>query len=273
MGPPPADGVMKPFAMTTAPQDFEMKRLAWLLVAELADDEAGIAVAKQGFLACMLAFLAPLTLEGRNVAAVGGTAAVTRWSRSQLRDLQELALRLLMRLAPLCPQEMATLGACEAAVSVMSVESPADDGLRAAAISLAVQLTALEGFVGRLGGAGAVEAALGAFEGVGGGLMEGSPSGRSGRGSGGGSGSGGSGGSASNGHGGVIPADAGYFTDEPSGDFLDSPGGGGPPAARGVHPGSSEDPVKLAAAALLAALCGEHGGAVQLLHSVVTHSA
>ena len=29
MGPAPTDGVVKPFAMTTAPQDFEMRRLAW----------------------------------------------------------------------------------------------------------------------------------------------------------------------------------------------------------------------------------------------------
>jgi hypothetical protein len=46
---------------------------------------------------------------------------------------------------------MALLGACDAAVAVMAVGSPADSGTRAAAISLAIQLAALEGFVGRLG--------------------------------------------------------------------------------------------------------------------------
>lgn len=245
MGPPPADGVMKPFAMTTAPQDFEMKRLAWLLLAELCGDEDGVEGATD-FISCALAFLAPLTgvhVPQGALSASGGVTGVTRWSRSQLRDLQELALRLLTRLAPLCPRVMATSGVCETVVAVMKAESPADDGLRAAAISLAIQLTSLEGFVGRLGGVEAVEAALGVFKGEDGTMMVGSGLVASTEWTGAGE---------SNGHGGIIPADAGYFTDEPSGQFGTSRGG--------VHPGSSEDPVKLGAAALLAALCNEHKG-------------
>lgn len=252
MGPPPSDGAVKPFAMTTAPQDFEMKRLAWLLVAELSDDEIGIAVARKGFLACALAFLSPFGggVSPSAAAAAAGGVAVTWWSRSQLRDLQELALRLLTRLAPLCPVEMATLGACNAAVAVISAASPADDGLRAAAISLAVQLAAMEGFVGRLGGAGGVEAALRAFEGEVGEL-----SGRGGW-------CGGSVGGGHTSHGGVVLGDSGYghgyFSDEISGDFVDTPRSGA--GGRGVLPGTSEDPVRLGAAALLAALCRGHGG-------------
>ena len=48
------DGVVHPLANTTSAQDFEMKRLAWELLAELADDEAGAELARGGFIACLL---------------------------------------------------------------------------------------------------------------------------------------------------------------------------------------------------------------------------
>jgi hypothetical protein len=53
----------------------------------------------------------------------------------------------------------------------------------------------------------------------------------------------------------MSPADEGYFVDDGSEGYNIPRGGGG-----GVEPGTSEDPVKLGAAALLAALCGGHVG-------------
>ena len=56
-----------------------MKRLAWELLAELADDEAGVALARGSFVACLLTFVQPLTgasgeRGGRRVAVDGAAA-------------------------------------------------------------------------------------------------------------------------------------------------------------------------------------------------------
>jgi len=52
---------------------------AWLLCAELACDEEGIAMAG-GFAACLIAFLAPLTGDSvGQTMGVGPSTTVTRW--------------------------------------------------------------------------------------------------------------------------------------------------------------------------------------------------
>ena len=95
------EGVLHPMSLGTRARDFEMRRLAWLLVAEFAEDDAGAveACAPNGFTACLLAFLAPLA-RFPILAGPERAARIARWSPSQLRDLQELALRVLTRMAP-----------------------------------------------------------------------------------------------------------------------------------------------------------------------------
>ena len=74
--------------------------------ATLADDEAGVALARGQFVACLLTFVQPLTGASASVEGAG-----SRWTGQQLRDLQAQALRLLARLAPLCVDELTAQGA------------------------------------------------------------------------------------------------------------------------------------------------------------------
>ena len=92
-------------ASPARPRDFEMKRLAWTLVAELAADEAGAeeTLGEDGgvFVAALLAHLAPLAGFPDHAGARGAAEAIERrWSDAQRADLQTLALRCLARLAP-----------------------------------------------------------------------------------------------------------------------------------------------------------------------------
>ena len=75
------------------PRDFEMKRLAWTLVAELAADEAGAeeTLGEDGgvFVAALLAHLAPLAGFPDHAGARGAAEAIERrWSDAQRADLQ-----------------------------------------------------------------------------------------------------------------------------------------------------------------------------------------
>jgi len=228
------DGVVHPLANTTSAQDFEMKRLAWELLAELADDEAGAELARGEFIACLLTFVQPLT---------GATAAVegagSRWAGQQLRDLQAQALRLMSRLAPLCAEELTSQGAGETAVAISSPDSSADDDQRAAALDLLVTMANVdEATAERLGAAGAVETALHCLEGA----DAPRPVARSMNSS----------------------LDASMYGAAVTRGETPNPGARTTFAesnpTSGIHPVTSEDPVKLAAAALLAALCDGWAG-------------
>ena len=237
------DGVVHPLANTTSAQDFEMKRLAWELLAELADDEAGVALARGSFVACLLTFVQPLTGASASVEGAG-----SRWTGRQLRDLQAQALRLLARLAPLCVDELMAQGAGETAVAVASPDSPADDDQRAAALDLLVTMThADEAAAERLGAAGAVETALHCLEGA----DAPRPIARSMSSS-----------LDASMYGAVVTAEPGDTRDEgQTGELGESIN----PTRVGIHPATSEDPVKLAAASLLAALCDGWAGNRKIL--------
>lgn len=233
--------VLPVFAQTTSAEDFQMKRFAWTLTTTLAEDTQGIAVAKSGFIECLLTFLRPLTGEyvppPLTLPSSNSDTGVNRWGPERLRDLQELALRLLARLAPLCPNEMIAGGACDAVVQIARVDSPADDFLRAAALDLGAKLATLDGFKDVLGEFGAVEAALSAFEGVD----------RLGRAS--------SNAYASSYDGGSRGESRYYGAEETAGGAGTLYGGA---ETAPLRPSVSEDPVKLGAAGLLSVLCHEH---------------
>lgn len=158
------EGVLHPMSLGTRARDFEMRRLAWLLVAEFAEDDAGAveACAPNGFTACLLAFLAPLA-RFPILAGPERAARIARWSPSQLRDLQELALRVLTRMAPRSGAALWNAGACETAMAAAASDGPADDSIRAAAMAF-LERMAREGMAERLGSASAFEAALAALE-------------------------------------------------------------------------------------------------------------
>ena len=239
------DGVVHPLANTTSAQDFEMKRLAWELLATLADDEAGVALARGQFVACLLTFVQPLTGASASVEGAG-----SRWTGQQLRDLQAQALRLLARLAPLCVDELTAQGAGETAVAVASPDSPADDDQRAAALDLLITMThADEAAAERLGAAGAVETALHCLEGA----DAPRPVARSTTFS-----------LDASMYGAVVTAEPGDDTGLDEG-HIGELGESINNTRVGIHPATSEDPVKLAAASLLAALCDGWGGNRKIL--------
>ena len=157
------------------PRDFEMKRLAWTLVAELAADEAGAeeTLGEDGgvFVAALLAHLAPLAGFPDHAGARGAAEAIERrWSDAQRADLQTLALRCLARLAPVTMDALAAAGAVETAIAAAADERcashDAPDERRAAALAF-LERAARSGaaLAARIGGSAvAVEAALRALD-------------------------------------------------------------------------------------------------------------
>ena len=157
------------------PRDFEMKRLAWTLVAELAADEAGAeeTLGEDGgvFVAALLAHLAPLAGFPDHAGARGAAEAIERrWSDAQRADLQTLALRSLARLAPVTMDALAAAGAVETAIAAAADERcashDAPDERRAAALAF-LERAARSGaaLAARIGGSAvAVEAALRALD-------------------------------------------------------------------------------------------------------------
>ena len=250
---PDDDATIHPRARTTLARDFEMKRLAWSLVAELAADEEGARMAHEGgFVACLLAFLEPLA---GFPDLTGAASRVARWSPSQLADLQELALRILARLVPTCASRLVLAGACETAAAVAAPTSAADAPRRCAALAFLERAARHPGVAERLGSAGALEAALAVVEGAVSGAVSGAVGedaaptlersdsfgdvrGRTTRAPG-------------------FETHAGDASAAVAG--LDSAFGRSSLGARGdtggIHPKVSEDPSRLGALALLAALC------------------
>ena len=162
-------------ASPARPRDFEMKRLAWTLVAELAADEAGAeeTLGEDGgvFVAALLAHLAPLAGFPDHAGARGAAEAIERrWSDTQRADLQTLALRCLARLAPVTMDALAAAGAVETAIAAAADERcashDAPDERRAAALAF-LERAARSGaaLAARIGGSAvAVEAALRALD-------------------------------------------------------------------------------------------------------------
>ena len=162
-------------ASPARPRDFEMKRLAWTLVAELAADEAGAeeTLGEDGgvFVAALLAHLAPLAGFPDHAGARGAAEAIERrWSEAQRADLQTLALRSLARLAPVTMDALAAAGAVETAIAAAADERcashDAPDERRAAALAF-LERAARSGaaLAARIGGSAvAVEAALRALD-------------------------------------------------------------------------------------------------------------
>ena len=162
-------------ASPARPRDFEMKRLAWTLVAELAADEAGAeeTLGEDGgvFVAALLAHLAPLAGFPDHAGARGAAEAIERrWSDAQRADLQTLALRCLARLAPVTMDALAAAGAVETAIAAAADERcashDAPDERRAAALAF-LERAARSGaaLAARIGGSAvAVEAALRALD-------------------------------------------------------------------------------------------------------------
>jgi hypothetical protein len=161
-------------ASPARPRDFEMKRLAWTLVAELAADEAGAeeTLGEDGgvFVAALLAHLAPLAGFPDHAGARGAAEAIARrWSDAQRADLQTLALRSLARLAPVTMDTLACAGAVETAIAAAAgdarapiVKARKNDGRRAAALAFLERAARSSAALAeRIGGSAvAVEAAL-----------------------------------------------------------------------------------------------------------------
>jgi hypothetical protein len=161
-------------ASPARPRDFEMKRLAWMLVAELAADEEGAkeTLGEDGgvFVAALLAHLAPLAGFPDHAGARGAAEAIARrWSDAQLFDLQTLALRSLARLAPVTMDALACAGAVETAIAAAAgdarapiVKARKNDGRRAAALAFLERAARSSAALAeRIGGSAvAVEAAL-----------------------------------------------------------------------------------------------------------------
>ena len=161
-------------ASPARPRDFEMKRLAWMLVAELAADEEGAkeTLGEVGgvFVAALLAHLAPLAGFPDHAGARGAAEAIARrWSDAQLFDLQTLALRSLARLAPVTMDALACAGAVETAIAAAAgdarapiVKARKNDGRRAAALAFLERAARSSAALAeRIGGSAvAVEAAL-----------------------------------------------------------------------------------------------------------------
>lgn len=125
-------------------RDFEMKRLGWLLICELASDKAGAldVLGENGneVTAAMLAHLAPSAGFPDHAGAVAAfTKIKNRWSKAQLFDLQTLALTCLTRLVPFAVGAFASAGAIESAIAAAAPdnEAPSDghDPRRAAALA------------------------------------------------------------------------------------------------------------------------------------------
>ena len=161
-------------ASPARPRDFEMKRLAWMLVAELAADEEGAkeTLGEDGgvFVAALLAHLAPLAGFPDHAGARGAAEAIARrWSDAQRADLQTLALRSLARLAPVTMDALACAGAVETAIAAAAgdarapiVKARKNDGRRAAALAFLERAARSSAALAeRIGGSAvAVEAAL-----------------------------------------------------------------------------------------------------------------
>lgn len=161
-------------ASPARPRDFEMKRLAWMLVAELAADEEGAkeTLGEDGgvFVAALLAHLAPLAGFPDHAGARGAAEAIARrWSDAQRADLQTLALRSLARLAPVTMDALAAAGAVETAIAAAAGDARApmakarkNDGRRAAALAFLERAARSSAALAeRIGGSAvAVEAAL-----------------------------------------------------------------------------------------------------------------
>ena len=165
-------------ASPARPRDFEMKRLAWMLVAELAADEAG---AKEtlgdgggAFVAALLAHLAPLAGFPDHAGARGAAESIARrYDDAQRADLQTLALRSLARLAPVTMDALAAAGAVESAIAAAmhSASAPlgfggVTDGRRAAALAFLERAArSAPALAERIGGSAvAIEAALRALD-------------------------------------------------------------------------------------------------------------
>ena len=156
-------------------RDFEMKRLAWVLMTELAADEAGaeVLMTEDGgvFVAALLAHLAPLAGFPDHAGARGAAEAIERrWSDAQRADLQTLALRSLARLAPVTMDALAAAGAVETAIAAAADERcashDAPDERRAAALAFLERAArSSAALAARIGGSAvAVEAALRALD-------------------------------------------------------------------------------------------------------------
>ena len=251
-------------ASPARPRDFEMKRLAWTLVAELAADEAGAeeTLGEDGgvFVAALLAHLAPLAGFPDHAGARGAAEAIERrWSDAQRADLQTLALRSLARLAPVTMDALAAAGAVETAIAAAADERcashDAPDERRAAALAF-LERAARSGaaLAARIGGSAvAVEAALRALD-------PGRAVSQFPRGGGVGEGEGGGGGGEGEEERNLFRSlDArsrgtlrgGRVTLAPGATASSGGGGGGGP----FRPRVADNPASLAACALLAALC------------------
>jgi len=159
-------------------RDFEMKRLAWRVVAELVGDEPGAETVSRehggAFLSSLLAPLAPFApFAGFPDHAGASDAAkmlVNRWSASQFADLQALALRSLARLASTSMDALVEAGAVETAIAAAAPDgrAPSDevDGRRAAAFAFLERAARYSGALAeRIGGSRlAIEAALWTFD-------------------------------------------------------------------------------------------------------------
>ena len=152
-------------------RDFEMKRLVWLLMTEITRcaDGAEVVLGADGghFTKALLAHLAPNAGFPDHAGAVAAFEKIkNRWSRSQLVNLQTLALRSLTRLVPYAVDSFAFSGAVESAIAAVAPENDAPldgfDGRRAAALAF-LERSARHGesLATRIGGSHvAVEAAL-----------------------------------------------------------------------------------------------------------------
>eukprot|EP00899_Mesostigma_viride_P002503 jgi/Mesvir1/12253/Mv00470-RA.2 len=104
----PFGDIIKPFALTTEPEDYEMKQLTWAVVGACckADTQSLEYAVEGGFVACLLSYIDPVHLD-----APGGVHS--KWSRGQLRTLQAQALTLLIQLIPAKPSVLYEGGASD----------------------------------------------------------------------------------------------------------------------------------------------------------------
>eukprot|EP00164_Ancoracysta_twista_P005803 GFYU01007978.1.p1 GENE.GFYU01007978.1~~GFYU01007978.1.p1 ORF type:complete len:1066 (-),score=264.08 GFYU01007978.1:74-3157(-) len=142
--------LIKPFALTKAQVDFEFKKLLLQIVGVLCENEGNLAVAIEcNFVPVLLLYIDE---TGQN------HPAVVRWSAVQIKELQLLAMNVLVNLVLLCPGEFARHDGLK--IALQFFRSCADAKFRRSGSRLILNASTLSDMREELGAMGVIEMML-----------------------------------------------------------------------------------------------------------------
>eukprot|EP00873_Tetraselmis_striata_P001553 jgi/Tetstr1/421817/TSEL_012718.t1 len=152
----PSHPLVKPFLLTTEPEELEMRQLAWTCLTSMCH-EAGCReeAVRGGLLNAMLMYLDVEVRGGQGDQA----AVVQRWTPSQLRSVQEVAEGQLCRLVTIDPGAFLEFGGPDTLLQLVAYEN--DAGLLEGALKvLQASAAAAAALRDKLGAGGMLPTAL-----------------------------------------------------------------------------------------------------------------